>query len=81
MCALAFVSETINCFALSSYLNKEKGYDISPIHLPNGIHISVTLANCKKMLEDLTNDVVEGLKYLKSNPPKESSTAAIYGAS
>jgi len=62
-------------------LNKEKGYDISPIHLPNGIHISMTLANCEKMQNDLANDILAGFEFLKTNPPKESAAAAIYGAS
>lgn len=45
LCALAFNTETISCFDLCSYLKNQKDYDISPIHLPNGIHISMTLAN------------------------------------
>lgn len=61
VCALAFTSENVSCLDLSSYLNKEKGYDISPIHLPNGIHLSMTLANCEKMQTELGKDVITGL--------------------
>ncbi len=71
----------MSCFDLCGYLKKEKHYDISPIHLPNGIHISITLANCDNMMRNLANDVIESIKFLKENPPKQSSTAAVYGAS
>ncbi len=81
VCALAFSTDNVSCLDLSSYLNKEKGYDISPIHLPDGIHISVTLANCEKMQSDLDKDIKSGFEFLKTQPPKSSAAAAIYGAS
>ncbi len=81
VCALAFTSENVSCLDLSSYLNKEKGYDISPIHLPTGIHISMTLANCEKMQAELAKDIIAGFEYLKTQPAKSSAAAAIYGAS
>ena len=81
VCALAFTSESVSCLDLSSYLNKEKGYDISPIHLPTGIHISITLANCEKMQRELGKDIMAGFEFLKTQPAKSSAAAAIYGAS
>ena len=33
------------------------------------------------MQSDLAKDIIEGFEYLKTNPPKVSAAAAIYGAS
>jgi hypothetical protein len=65
---------------LASILNREKKWNISPIHIPNGIHLSLTLANCNNAANQLAIDVKEAIASLKANPPKKSSTGAIYGA-
>ena len=66
---------------LADYLNKEKDWKIAPIHKPNGIHISLTLANYENVAEKLPDDIREGLKFLKdSKPEKESATTVLYGS-
>lgn len=43
--------------------------------------MSVTLANCSRMNEDFAKDIKEALEILKNEPIKQTSTAALYGAS
>lgn len=59
ICALAFSYSTpyISCFDIVSYLVKVKGWELSPIHLPNGIHVSMTLANYEAISKQLPIDV------------------------
>lgn len=72
MCVVSFTIKNleISPLALSDYLCREKKWNISPIHKPLGIHVSVTLANCDAVKNELAGHVKEGLEYLKANKIK-----------
>jgi hypothetical protein len=53
----AFNPTIVTCFDLSLKLDKSKGWNIAPIHMPNGIHLSVTLANYENVANKLAKDV------------------------
>lgn len=65
LCVLAFQTDIVDCFSVSSFLTKEKGWKISAIHLPKGLHISVTLANCNNVGQNLAKDVKEAIEKVK----------------
>lgn len=81
LCVVAFQIDVVDCFSVSSLLAKEKGWKISALHIPKGLHVSVTLANCDNVKNKLASDVREAIEILKTLPQKETSTAALYGAS
>ncbi len=53
----------LNIYSLHYALSK-KGWHLSALHLPPGIHISVTLANAKKA-DELIRDIKECLDDVK----------------
>jgi glutamate/tyrosine decarboxylase-like PLP-dependent enzyme len=57
LCVLAFLIDLVDCYSVSSYLMKEKGWKISALHIPKGLHVSVTLANCGNVKNKLASDV------------------------
>lgn len=63
---IAFETTTVPCFNVLAHLSKEKNWKISAIHLPNGIHLSVTLGNCDNVRDKLAADVREAMEKLKS---------------
>lgn len=67
LCVIAFTTTDPDCshLSLSDFLNYEKKWNISSIHKPDGIHVSVTLANADNVREKLAKDVEEGLVYLR----------------
>jgi len=68
--------------ALGDYLSHEKKWNLSSLHKPYGIHISVTLANHSQVINNLAKDVQDGLQFLKSKGKvKESVASALYGTS
>ena len=57
LCVLAFETTTVPCFNVLAHLSKEKNWKIPAIHLPIGIHLSVTLGNCDNGRNKLAADV------------------------
>ena len=79
---LGFTTTEVDAYKMNEYLKKRKNWQISSIHLPKGLHVSVTLANCENVRKHLANDVRETIQALKdANDTKETTTSAIYGAS
>jgi glutamate/tyrosine decarboxylase-like PLP-dependent enzyme len=57
LCAIGFQTTSVSIFAVSDYLIKQKQWNISPIHLPDALHISLTVANCENVKKHLAADV------------------------
>lgn len=80
ICVISFRPNDISSYKLSSFLGREKGWDLSSLHRPEGIHISVTPANQAKVRSDLARDVKEGIEAVIRDPIKyKGSTEALYG--
>lgn len=61
-------------------MNQQKSWNISTVHKPNGLHISVTHANCENVRKNLARDVAEGVEYVRAKKElKESMSSALYG--
>lgn len=54
---MAFDISVVNVFAVCSYLEKNKGWHLSAIHKPKGMHVSVTPANAENVRDNLAKDV------------------------
>lgn len=67
LCVIAFCPNPNNGkhLQLTDYLKHEKKWNISSIHKPYGIHISVTIANADNVKNHLSKDVKDGLEYIK----------------
>lgn len=63
LCVIAFSTSEpeLSSLALGDYLNQQKSWNISTVHKPNGLHISVTHANCENVRKNLAKDVAEGV--------------------
>lgn len=80
LCVVAFVIDVADCYSVASLLGKERGWKISSIHLPKGLHVSVTLANCDNVKNKLAADVRDAVEKVKLQPQPLNSNAALYGA-
>ena len=58
---IAFVTTEVDSYKVNDYLSKQKGWKISAIHLPKGLHVSVTLSNCENVKTKLAKDVREAI--------------------
>jgi hypothetical protein len=77
---ISFRSTEFCSYKLSSYLGRERNWDLSSLHRPEGIHISVTIANEGKVNSDLARDIRDGIEAVKQDPKKyKGSTEALYG--
>lgn len=81
-CVVAIVSNgeknCINPMAIVP-LMKKKGFLLSPVQNPAGMHISMTLAIAKKW-KDLVKALKESIKEIKKDPSLNSNkTIATYG--
>ena len=63
LCVIAFTSTNpyVSHLALTDFLKHERKWNISAIHKPNGIHVSVTLANADNVKNRLSKDVKDGM--------------------
>ena len=79
MTVIALESDTLNIHAIGNAMTKIRGWGVSPLHNPNGIHFTVTYANCSQaenFIEDLRKAVLE----VEIDPESEHyETAALYG--
>jgi hypothetical protein len=51
---------------LGDFLSHERKWNLSALHKPSGIHISVTLANANQVINNLSKDVEDGLQHIRS---------------
>lgn len=70
LCVLAFYSDDIDPFSISNFLDKQRGWKISPTHKPNALHVSVTVANYENVRTKLIQDVRDAVELLKNEPKK-----------
>ena len=79
MSVIAFESDTLNIHAIGNTMTKIRGWGISPLQNPRGIHFTLTYANCwqaESFIEDLRKAVID----VENNPEaKNYETAALYG--
>lgn len=68
LCVISFTTSDpgVSSLRLGDFLSHEKKWNLSALHKPSGIHISVTLANANQVIENLAKDVEEGLHFIKS---------------
>jgi len=59
MCLFAFNVKGLDVYTLATVLKKERGWDISPVHLPKGVHVCVTPANYENVSKNFAKDVSE----------------------
>ncbi|ODV59155.1 sphinganine-1-phosphate aldolase DPL1 [Ascoidea rubescens DSM 1968] len=82
---ISFKSQSINVYELSDILNK-KGWELSSIQKPPGLHIALT-ALTVPVIEELVEDMKMGIRELKArqrengeaNKGAQSDTAVLYG--
>lgn len=81
LCVIAF-GTSCSHLLLADFLNYERGWSVAPIHKPDGLHLSLTLANYENIKNNLFDDVNDGIRYLEENSKnnKESAATALYGA-
>ena len=78
LCVISFNSTHPQCshLDLTDFLKHERNWNISSIHKPNGIHISVTLANADNVKNRLAQDIKDGFEYAsKNNKTKQSMSS------
>ena len=80
LCVIAFDTTEVNVYDVNDYLGKEKGWHLSPLHLPRGCHIGLTPANCENVRDNLVGEIREAINFLKQRPGKSGDSAALYGA-
>jgi sphinganine-1-phosphate aldolase len=80
ICVVSFRPKDIGSYKLSSFLGRERGWELSSLHRPEGIHISVTPSNQEKVRTNLVKDVKDGITAVIREPEKyKGSTEALYG--
>ena len=57
LCVIAFNTKKVDVYSVASYLNTKKGWALSTLHRPKGIHVSITPANCENVRFNLAKDV------------------------
>ena len=57
LCVIAFTPTECSHLALSDFLNHNRSWNVAPIHKPDGIHISLTLANYENVKNKLPKDI------------------------
>ena len=58
---MAFEIDVVDCYSVSAFLMKERGWKISSLHIPKGLHVSVTPSNCNNVKNKLAVDVKEAI--------------------
>ena len=81
-CAVGFASKELDIYRLSSLMSK-KGWELSPLQFPPGLHISITILHTKDGVSEL---LIEGIKscaaeIIKTPTEKFTGPAAFYGTS
>lgn len=76
---VAFTSDAVNIYNVMDCMI-QRGWSLSPLHKPAGLHIAVTLRQAQPgVAERFVEDLKSSIAYVKAHPQETGASAPLYG--